>query len=179
MGKRLFHDIVTIGSENGLLPIRHQDITWTSGWNVYGHYRDVIMSAMASQITGVPIVYSAVCSGRSKKTSKLRVTGLCKGNSPVTDEFHAQRASNTKNVSIWWRHHDIWSVRFDCRWNRTPKLTHACKPINVWNAFLLCRNAIENNVTVPKDSSQRELFSGAFQIQKLEFLNIDRKGKYT
>ena len=43
---------------------------------------------------------------RSKKTPKLRVTGLCEGNSPVTGEFPAQRASNAKNVSIWWRHHD-------------------------------------------------------------------------
>ena len=44
---------------------------------------------------------------RSKKTSKLRVTGLCAGNSPVTGEFHAQRASYAENVSIWWRHHDF------------------------------------------------------------------------
>ena len=42
---------------------------------------------------------------RSKKTSKLRVTALCAGNSPVTGEFPAQRASNAENVSIWWRHH--------------------------------------------------------------------------
>ena len=28
------------------------------------------------------------------------------GNSPVTGEFPAQRASNAENVSIWWRHHD-------------------------------------------------------------------------
>ena len=38
---------------------------------------------------------------RSKKTSKLRVTGLCAGNSPVTGEFPAQRASNAENVFIW------------------------------------------------------------------------------
>ena len=44
---------------------------------------------------------------RSKKTSKLRVTGLCAGNSPETGEFPAQRASNAENVSIWWRHHEI------------------------------------------------------------------------
>ena len=43
---------------------------------------------------------------RSKKTSKLRVTGLCEGNSPVTDEFPSQRASNAENASIWWRHHE-------------------------------------------------------------------------
>ena len=41
-----------------------------------------------------------------KETSKLRVTGLCAGNSPLTGEFPAQRASNVENVSIWWRHHD-------------------------------------------------------------------------
>ena len=44
---------------------------------------------------------------RSKKTSKLRVTGLCAGNSPGTGEFPAQRASNAENVSIWWRHHAV------------------------------------------------------------------------
>ena len=42
---------------------------------------------------------------RSKNTSKLRVTGLCEGNSPETSEFPAQRASNAENVSIWWRNH--------------------------------------------------------------------------
>ena len=46
---------------------------------------------------------------RSKKTSKLRVTGLCARNSPVTGEFPAQKASNAENVSIWWRHHGTWS----------------------------------------------------------------------
>ena len=40
-----------------------------------------------------------------KETSKLRVTGFCAGNSPVTGEFPAQMASNAENVSIRWRHH--------------------------------------------------------------------------
>ena len=44
---------------------------------------------------------------RSKKTSKLRVTGLCAGNSPGTGEFPAQMASYAENVSIWWRHHEL------------------------------------------------------------------------
>ena len=48
---------------------------------------------------------------RSKKTSKLRVTGLCVGNSPGTGKFPAQKASNAKNVSIWWRHHDNEAIR--------------------------------------------------------------------
>ena len=42
---------------------------------------------------------------RPKKTSKLRVTGLCEGNLRVTSEIPAQRASDSANVSIWWRHH--------------------------------------------------------------------------
>ena len=41
------------------------------------------------------------------KTSKLRVTDFCDGNSPVTVEFPAQRASDAENVTIWWRHHEI------------------------------------------------------------------------
>ena len=66
------------------------------------------MNAMASQITSLTIVYSTVHSGADhKKTSTLRATGLCEGNSPVTGEFPAQKASNAENVSIWWRHSDI------------------------------------------------------------------------
>ena len=59
------------------------------------------MGAMASQITSLTIVHSTVYSlPRSKKTSKLRITGLCEENSPVIGEFPAQRASNAENVSI-------------------------------------------------------------------------------
>ena len=47
---------------------------------------------------------------RSKKTSKIRATGHCAGNSPVTGEFPAQMASNAENVSIWWRHHDLLPI---------------------------------------------------------------------
>ena len=41
---------------------------------------------------------------RSKKTSKLRITGLCEGNPPVAGRFPSQRAGSAENVSIWWRH---------------------------------------------------------------------------
>ena len=71
------------------------------------YYNDVMMSAMASQITSLTIVYSSVYSGgNQRKHKKLRVTCLCEGNSPVTGEFPAQKASNAGNVSIWLRHHD-------------------------------------------------------------------------
>ena len=41
------------------------------------------------------------------KTSKLRVTGLGEGNSPVTGELPTHRASNAENVYVWWRHHGV------------------------------------------------------------------------
>ena len=47
---------------------------------------------------------------RSKKTWKLRVTGLCAGNLPGTGEFPAQMASNAENGPIWWRHHGFLSI---------------------------------------------------------------------
>ena len=72
----------------------------------FNHYSDVMMGTIASQITSLTIVLlNQLFRRRSKKTSKLRVTGLCAGNSPATGEFPAQMASNAENVSISWRHH--------------------------------------------------------------------------
>ena len=49
------------------------------------HYIDVIMSAIASEITSLAIVYSTVYSvSDQRKKTKLCVTILCEGNSPVT-----------------------------------------------------------------------------------------------
>ena len=60
---------------------------------------------------------------RWKKISKLRVTGLCAGNSPEPGEFPAQMASNAENVYIWWRHHDIY---FHCWAVATALFCHLC-----------------------------------------------------
>ena len=66
------------------------------------------MGAITFQITSLMIVYSTVYSDADqRKTSKLRVTGLCVGKSPGTGEFPVQMASNAENNSIWWRHHGI------------------------------------------------------------------------
>ena len=47
---------------------------------------------------------------RSKKTSKLRITGLCAGIHRWPVKKPAQMASNAQNVSIWWRHHvNCWA----------------------------------------------------------------------
>ena len=78
------------------------------GRTYISHYNNVIMGPMAFQITNLAIVLlSRLFGHRWKKTSKLRVTGLCGGNSPATGEFPAQMASNVENVSMWWRHHAL------------------------------------------------------------------------
>ena len=73
------------------------------------YYIDVIMSAMASQTTGVSIVYSTVCRGVDQRkhhssASLAFVRGIHRWpvNSPHT------WASNAENDSIWWRHHDMF-----------------------------------------------------------------------
>ena len=82
------------------------------------HYDDVIMSAMASQISSTS---SRMFRRTSKKTSKLRVTGLCDGNhrwpvdslrkGPVTrkvfpfDDVIMTRASNAELISIFRRYY--------------------------------------------------------------------------
>ena len=59
---------------------------------------------------------------RSQKTSELRVTGLCEGNSPGTGEFPAQMASNAENVIIWCRHHDLLTLQTSRLWGRQSHL---------------------------------------------------------
>ena len=71
---------------------------WDEIANVWAHYSDVIMSAMASQ-TSVSVVCLNVCSGADKKHE-----------SSVSLAF--VRESNAENVSIRWRHHML-SVAID------------------------------------------------------------------
>ena len=65
---------------------------------------------------------------RLKKTSKLSVIGLCAGNSPLTGEFPAQRASNAENVAILWRHHVSISI-MKLQWNLSVTTTSRIKCI--------------------------------------------------
>ena len=73
---------------------------------------------------------------RSKKTSKLSVTGLCEGNSPGTGEFPASMASNAENVSIWWHHHLLQ------RWH-----LHTAKVPG--NSIVICNYHVSDSETKP------------------------------
>ena len=68
-----------------------------------------MIKLQSHQIT-VTSLWATFVKGRSKKTTKIRVTGFCEGNSPVTGEFPAQRSTNAENVSIWWRHHEVLHI---------------------------------------------------------------------
>ena len=59
---------------------------------------------------GLDCLLSRLFRRRTKKTSKLRVTGLCEGNPAVIGGFPSQRASYAENVSIWWRHRGVFSA---------------------------------------------------------------------
>ena len=73
------------------------------------HYSDVIMDAIASQITSLTIVYSTLYSGadQSKHQSSASLAFVW-GIHRTT----AQMGSNAENVSIWWRHHaqEGWEI---------------------------------------------------------------------
>ena len=70
------------------------------------HYSD-IMRVMASQITGITIVYSTICSGadQRKHQSSTSLAFVRRIHWQQLNSPHAQRASNAENIFIWWRHH--------------------------------------------------------------------------
>ena len=67
------------------------------------HYSDIIMGAMASQITSLTIVYLTVYSGVAQRKHQSSVSLAFERG---INRWPAQMASNAENVSIWWRHHD-------------------------------------------------------------------------
>ena len=107
---------------------------------LFHHYSNVIMSTMASQITGFWTVCSADCSGthQRKHQSSAWLTfamgihrwpnGLCEGNPPVTGGFPPQRSSNAETVSIWWRHRvfDVFSEFTLISFNITNSIVYTC-----------------------------------------------------
>ena len=95
------------------LAVEHENYCCICGKNSTGsfeadeiHYDDVIMDAIASQITSLASVYSDVwLDGHQKNIKAPRHWPLCV---EFTGDrwIPAQMASNAENVSIWWRHHD-------------------------------------------------------------------------
>ena len=92
------HPWLRVGHPVGLAPSYHLHLCYSLKWRHNGH--DSVSNHQPRDC-----LLNRLFRCRSKKTSKLRVTGLCARNSPVPDECPAQMANNTETVSIWWRHY--------------------------------------------------------------------------
>ena len=95
------------------------------------------------------------------RSSNLRVTGLCAGNSPGTGEFPAQMASCVENVSIWWRDHGIspWNshstqISRNIKWSKPE---HGCYGRRSWvsNVYPILQQSIGNGEVFILDVSLR------------------------
>ena len=79
------------------------------------HYNDVIMSAMASQITSVSIVYLTVYSGADQRKHQSSASLAIVRGIPQWP-VNSPHKTNAENVSIWWRHHviklSVWLFRW-------------------------------------------------------------------
>ena len=96
--------------------VLHHDECWPLQWRHNGG--DGIPKHMC-----LDYLFNCLFRHRSKKTSKLCVTGLCE----VTG-FPSHRARNTENVSICWRHHaPCWP---DCDFSFKCIMWHSTAFIN-------------------------------------------------
>ena len=130
-----------------LIALFHREISQQR----YIHYSDVIMSAMASEPQDC--LLNRLFRHRWKKTSKLRVTGLCEGNSPVTGEFPTQMASNSEHVSIWWRHHVIliFMLKVHIKWiHKLFSVIHYQLILPIY--FMITALAMRQSCDCPSDS---------------------------
>ena len=89
------------------------------------HYGDIIMGRWRLKSPATRFFTQPFIQAQIKETSKLRVTALCEGNSPVTGEFLTQSASNAENVSIWWRYHVLQRFRPPCSHLKVWNCTHS------------------------------------------------------
>ena len=97
-------------------------------------YSDVIMSAIASQITGVSIVCSTICSIVDERTHRSSASLAF-----VTGGFPSERPSNTENVSMtssWYIYFIIQTkgqriTCIVCIWNKRQKNASYLESISV------------------------------------------------
>ena len=108
-GKAVFFKVLT----SNISMIHSEDVSFIRFECIGYHYSNIIMSMMASQITGISIVCSTVCSGADQRkhhnsTSRAFVRGI-----HWALEVSTHKGPVTKNVSIWLHHHDeLTSVNF-------------------------------------------------------------------
>ena len=85
------------------LPWRHNERDGVSNYQPHDCLLNRLFRRRSKKTSKLRVTGLCEFRRRSKKTSNLRVTGLCDGNSPVTGEYPAQRAVTRKMFSF----HDV------------------------------------------------------------------------
>ena len=92
------------------------------------------MGAIASQITSLTIDYSTIYSDADQRKYQSSSSLAF-----VTGEFPAQMVSNTENISIWWRHHDLRVNMYSLAMPLLPPLplydTFKSYYVSLWNIY--------------------------------------------
>ena len=108
---------------------------------ILNQYIDVIMTTMASQITSLTVVYSTVYSDADQRKHQSSASLA------FVWGFHRDRciprtkASYAENVSIWWRHHAIYT--WDLGWCGLSSTTPYCVTRGKWvNTYLLTNHMV-------------------------------------
>ena len=131
-------------------PTNHSPIQWRLGlladvcvtrpqWTENGaHHSDVIMSVMASQLTGVSSVQAQI-----KENTKAPCHRPLWGELTGHRWIPAQRASNAENVSIWWRHHE---KAYFILWHETIPTDLVVEHQTHWNGVIRATNYERLNI---------------------------------
>ena len=97
--------------------LTHRIAYWRNKYAMYvfsSHYSDVIISAMASQITGISIVYSIVCSGsdhikHQRSASLTFVRGIHRWPVNSPHKGPVKRKCFHLMMSLWYTIHRCWN----------------------------------------------------------------------
>ena len=121
------------------------------------------MTTMASQITSLTVVYSAVYSDADQRKHQSSASLAFVWGIHRTGEFPAQRASYAENVSIWWRHHahnarkrggsifgNGWNLKYPISMSRgiDEIWSHADRLVHDFSIFIADALAILQSCTV-------------------------------
>ena len=137
-----------------------RDCIMVHGWRT-SHYSDVIMGAMASQITGLTIVYSNVYSGADqRKLQSSASLAFVRGNhrSPVNSP---QKWPVTRKTSIWWRHH-LYRRLSNYLLDKSPQFCHKLR-----NTPNISRFLKKNNSMHGCKQFENPLLPGWYQLRHL------------
>ena len=109
---------------------------WQLGYEGPRNMYSISVTSLASQF-----LLNRLFRRRSKKTSRLRASGICEGNPPLTIGFPSQRDSNAGNASIWWRH-PVLTLHHFCLLHLKKKLNISLCMSTVCTMWTVSRNSI-------------------------------------